>query len=349
MIELSQENRKKFFYNLLRIRMVEERIAELYASEQEMRCPTHLSIGQEAIAAGICTQLRKTDYVMSAHRSHAHYLAKGGSLKAMISEMYGKATGCASGKGGSMHLIDPSVGFLGAVPIVGSTISISLGAALSTKMKGEDRVVVAFFGDGATETGVFHESLNFAELHKLPIVLICENNFYSVLSPLSVRQPENREIYELAQAHGVKSYHGDGNILEEVYSIGKEAIDHARSGKGPVFLEFKTYRWLEHCGPLGDEHLGYRTTDEVDAWKLKDPVALSEKSLINQSVMTAQEVREFKEKIAEEIEEAVQFAKASPFPNRKELSTYLYADDNFFETRKEEITNGKTPYIRASA
>ena len=176
MVELSQENRKRLFYSLLRIRMVEERISDLYASEQEMRCPTHLSIGQEAIAAGICAQLRQTDYVMSAHRSHAHYLAKGGSLKAMIAEMYGKATGCAFGKGGSMHLIDTNAGFLGAVPIVGSTISISVGTALSAKMKGEDRVVVAFFGDGATETGVFHESFNFAKHHKLTIVLVCENN-----------------------------------------------------------------------------------------------------------------------------------------------------------------------------
>ena len=273
MVELSQENRKRLFYSLLRIRMVEERISDLYASEQEMRCPTHLSIGQEAIAAGICAQLRQTDYVMSAHRSHAHYLAKGGSLKAMIAEMYGKATGCAFGKGGSMHLIDTNAGFLGAVPIVGSTISISVGTALSAKMKGEDRVVVAFFGDGATETGVFHESLNFAQLHKLPIVLVCENNFYSVLSPLSVRQPDNREIYQLAQAHGLKSYHADGNTLEDVYSLGQEAVDYARSGKGPVFLEFKTYRWLEHCGPLGDEHLGYRTVEEIDSWKSKDPVA----------------------------------------------------------------------------
>ncbi|MBI4331624.1 MAG: thiamine pyrophosphate-dependent dehydrogenase E1 component subunit alpha, partial [Chloroflexi bacterium] len=179
---------KKLYYAMLRIRLVEERIAELYP-EQQMRCPVHLCTGQEAIAAGVSAHLTSDDYALSNHRSHGHYLAKGGDLKAMMAEIYGRVTGCSRGKGGSMHLVDLAAGFLGATPIVGSTIPMAVGAALATVMKGEKRVTVAYFGDAAVEEGVFHESLNFAALKRLPVVFVCENNFFSVYSPLSVRQP----------------------------------------------------------------------------------------------------------------------------------------------------------------
>src|SRR5207249_1080843 len=200
----------EFYWNMLRIRLVEERIAEMYP-QQEMRCPVHLCIGQEAIAVGVCAALDNTDYVTGGHRSHGHYLAKGGDLKAMVAELYGKATGCCEGKGGSMHLVDLPVGFLGAVPIVGSTIPLAVGAAFGAMMRSEKRVAVPFFGEGATEEGVFHESINFAALKKLPVVFVCENNNYSVYSHISVRQPANREVYSVAEGHGVESLQGDGN------------------------------------------------------------------------------------------------------------------------------------------
>src|SRR5574341_1329612 len=212
----------KLFYEMLRIRMVEEKIAELYP-EQEMRCPVHFCIGQEAVAVGMCAALFREDYVMSGHRSHGHYLAKGGDLKAMMAELYGKVTGCSQGKGGSMHLVDLSAGFLGATPIVGSTIPISVGTALGSMMRGERRVTAIFFGDASPETGVFHESLNFAALKGLPVIFVCENNLYSTASPLSVRQPEGREIFWLAKAHGVESYQGDGNDVIEVYTMAAQA------------------------------------------------------------------------------------------------------------------------------
>jgi TPP-dependent pyruvate/acetoin dehydrogenase alpha subunit len=315
---------RRMLRDIMRIRMTEERIKTLYA-EQEMRCPTHFSIGQEAVAVGVCAHLTREEQITSAHRSHAHYLAKGGDLKAMLAELYGKATGCAAGKGGSMHLIDQAVGFLGAVPIVGSTIPIGVGAALASVMQGAPVVTVIFFGDGAVETGVFHESLNFAAIHTLPVVMVCENNFYSVLSPLAVRQPEGREIVRLAEGHGVWSRQGDGNDADEVYALAGEALARARSGRGPAFLELATYRWLEHCGPLDDQHLGYRAPGEFDAWRARDPLKLYAERLERRGLVSAADLEAMARGIAEEIDDAVTFAKSSPFPTRDQLAAHLYA------------------------
>ncbi|KAB2939017.1 MAG: thiamine pyrophosphate-dependent dehydrogenase E1 component subunit alpha [Hyphomicrobium sp.] len=315
---------RELLASILRIRLIEERIAELY-TEQEMRCPTHFSIGQEAVAAGVSIHLRIDDLVTSAHRSHAHYLAKGGRLKPMLAELYGKETGCARGKGGSMHLIDRSCGFLGAVPIVGATIPIGVGAAFAAKMRREPTVVVVYFGDAATETGVFHESLNFAALHKLPVVMVCENNLYSVLSPLSVRKPAEREVFELAKGHKVLTLSGDGNDAFEVYNLAGRAVDHARDGNGPVFVEFKTYRWLEHCGPLGDEHLGYRPPGELGSWKARDPLRLLTDRLIAERQIAQADVDALRAGFAAEIEEAMAFAKQSTFPDRAQLNADLFA------------------------
>ncbi len=322
--QTSPDVARQMLYGIMRIRRIEERIRELYA-EQEMRCPTHFSIGQEAVAIGVCAHLKCDELMTSAHRSHAHYLAKGGDLKAMLAELYGKATGCAAGKGGSMHLIDRSVGFLGAVPIVGSTIPIGVGAAFSSVLQGHPLLTVIFFGDAATETGVFHESLNIAALHKLPVVMVCENNLYSVLSPLSVRKPADREIVQLAEGHGVFHRQGDGNNADEVYALTGEAVQHARAGKGPAFLEFKTYRWFEHCGPLSDEHLGYRPKGELDAWKERDPLKLYAVRLRQEGIVSETDLELMEKTIRAEIEEAVAFAKASPFPTRDQLDKHLYA------------------------
>lgn len=303
---------------MMKIRIVEERIAELY-SQQEMRCPVHLSIGQEAVSAGACLALEARDYVLSSHRCHGHYLAKGGDLNAMMAELYGKATGCSKGRGGSMHLVDLNAGFLGATPIVGSTIPIAVGTALGARMRGEDRVTMVFFGDGATEAGVFHESLNFAALKRLSIVFVCENNFFSVCSPMEVRQPVGRPIVDLARAHGIAGHQADGNEVEKVYRLSKAAVDAARAGQGPVFLEFLTYRWREHCGPNYDNDIGYRTEEEFLEWKERCPIKRYRERLVSEDGARATELDTMAKRLHEESDAAVAFAKQSPFPEPREM------------------------------
>jgi TPP-dependent pyruvate/acetoin dehydrogenase alpha subunit len=322
-LDLPEETYKALFKALLRIRIIEEKIAEVY-SEQEMRCPVHLCIGEEAVAVGVCAHLTRDDYVLSNHRSHGHYLAKGGNLKAMMAEIYGKANGCCQGKGGSMHLVDLAASFLGATPIVGATIPIAVGAALGTVMKGEKRVSVVFLGDAATEEGAFHESLNFAALKKLPVVFVCENNLYSVYSPLNVRQPEGRRIYEQAEGHGVKSYHGDGNDAIEVYRLAGEAIKRARAGDGPAFLELATYRWREHCGPNYDNDLGYRTEAEFQEWRQRCPVDRLKTQLLEDGILKQSDIDQLTADYQTEMDEAIAFAKESPFPDESTLMEHVY-------------------------
>ncbi len=291
-----------------------------------MRCPTHLSIGQEAIAVGVCAHLEREDYAISAHRSHAHYLAKGGDLKAMLAELYGKATGCARGKGGSMHLIDLSVGFLGCVPIVGSTIPIGVGAAFGAMLQSRDALTVIFFGDAAVETGVFHESANFAALHKLPVAFVCENNLYSVMTPMADRQPEGREIGQLARGLGLEAIQVDGQEVERVHELAGEAVGKLRRGAGPMLLEFMTYRWLEHCGPLSDVHHGFRPEGEYEAWMKRCPVTLARERLLGEGVFTPEGIETLDQEIGREIDAAVEFAKTSAFPERDQLLTNVFAD-----------------------
>lgn len=316
---------KDLYLRMLRVRAIEEAIATRYA-EQEMRCPVHLSIGQEGPAVGVCAALGAGDYVMSTHRSHAHYLGRGGALKPMLAEFYGRAAGCSVGKGGSMHLIDMKVGFLGATPIVGSTIAIATGAAFGVRLRGEKRMVVAFFGEGSTEEGVFHEAMNFASLKKLPIVFVCENNLYSVYSPLSVRQPV-RPLAALARAHAMKALKGDGNDVVATLRLAEKAIKHARSGAGPVFLELNTYRWREHCGPNYDNDIGYRTEAEFQKWKKRDPLARCEKKLAAAKAFKAGELEAAKARFQAEIDEAFAYAKACPYPDKSELLTEVYAEE----------------------
>ena len=310
------------YYSMLRIRLIEEKIAELY-SDQEMRCPVHLSIGQEATAVGVCAHLKQKDVVLSAHRAHAHYLAKGGDLKAMIAELYGKETGCAMGKGGSMHLIDLKAGFFAAVPIVGSTIPIATGVAWAFKMKKKDNIVVVFLGDGATEEGVFSESLDFASLKGVPILFVCENNFYSVYSNLEVRQAKDRKITKISESHGVKSYKGNGNDILEVYNITEAAINYVKNDKKPAMIEFETFRWLEHCGPNWDDNLGYREEGELQKWMDACPIKNFEKKLIGNE-LDKDKIINLKEKISKEIDEAFDYARRSPFPSIELLNQHIY-------------------------
>lgn len=324
-MKVDVNTRRQLFRAMLRIRMVEEAIAERYA-EQEMRCPVHLSIGQEGVAVGVCAALAEQDYVMSTHRAHAHYLAKGGDLKAMLAEIYGKATGCSSGKGGSMHLVDLNANMLGSTPIVGSSLPVAVGAAFGAWLKGERRVTVVFFGEGSTEEGVFFECLNFAALKKLPVVFVCENNLYSVYSPMSVRQRPDRDRVGLARAHGIEAVQGgDGNDVENVYGRARTAAKHARSGRGPVFLEFETYRWREHCGPNYDNHIGYRTEREFLKWRKRCPVGQYQARLLRDRALSKDDLAQIQASVRQEIGEAFDCAKAGPWPSPEHLETDLYA------------------------
>lgn len=309
---------------MLRIRVVEETIADLYP-QQEMRCPVHLCIGQEAIAVGVCANLTPRDYVLSGHRSHGHYLAKGGDLPSMMAEIYGRASGCASGKGGSMHLIDLAAGYLGSTPIVASTIPIAVGAAFGSKSRGEDRVSVVFFGEGATEEGVFHESVNFAVLHTLPVIFVCENNLYSVYSPMSVRQPESRDLMTLGRGHGVPSERGDGNDVLAVAALAAAAVDRARAGKGPSLLEFATYRWREHCGPYYDNTIGYRTEQEFDLWRQRCPIERLQHRMIDDRSITVDAIVTMRQELTAEMNAAVAFARASEFPDPSSMFQHVHA------------------------
>ena len=315
----------KIFYTMLRIRMVEERISELYV-EQEMRCPVHLCSGQEAIPAGVCENLGVEDFVFGNHRSHGHYLARGGSLKAMLAEIYGKATGCSGGKGGSMHLVDLSVNIIGTTPIVGGIIPIAVGSAFASFLKNNNEVTVVFLGRGATEEGVFFESLNFAALKKLPILFVSEDNLFSVYSPLNVRQPESRSNLALAQAVGVSSAKGDGNDVTRVWELTDEALSHIRGGKGPYFLELETYRWREHCGPSFDNDLGYREESDYLKWKERCPVENFKKKLIEKGTLDESVSEQMRKDIEIEIEEAFAYAKSSPFPEVSTMYENVYAD-----------------------
>lgn len=296
---------------MIRTREAEERIAALY-HEQEMRCPIHLCIGQEAVSAGVTAALCPHDLVFSGHRSHGHYISKGGDLNSMFAELYGRATGCAGGKGGSQHLVDIACGFMGSAPILSSTISVGVGAAWAAQLDGKDQITVVYFGDGATEEGAFHESANFAALMKLPVIFVCENNLYSVHSKMDIRQPD-RPISALGPAHGMPGVQVDGNNSIAVYNVAYQAVELARKGEGPTLIEASTYRWGEHCGPGDDISLGYREPHEVSEWKKRDPIALLEESI---SMKTVDKIRK---QAVLDVDLAVAFACSSPFPNAAEL------------------------------
>lgn len=323
-MKIKKKNIIKLYYEMLRIRITENQIAAKY-KEQEMRCPVHLSIGQEAIAVGVCQNLKKKDQIVTAHRSHAHYLAKGGSLNKMIAELYGKKTGCAKGFGGSMHLIDINAGVTAAVPIVGSTIPIGTGIAWSNKLKANKNIVVIFFGDGATEEGVFFESLDFASLHNLPVLFICENNQYSVYTHISKRQSKFRKIFKIAKSLGVNSIKMNGNSVEKIYLKTHRIINSIRKSSRPFLIELDTFRQTEHCGPNRDDNLNYRSDKYLKFWSKKCPINLIEKNLKKKKLISLKQTNLIKNKIEKEVLSAFYFAKKSKFPEKKLLRKYIYA------------------------
>lgn len=300
----------KELYNLmLKIRKVEERIIDLYPS-QEICCPVHLYIGQEAIATGVCKNLKKNDIIFTNHRSHGHYLAKGGNLKSFFAELYGKKTGCSKGYGGSMHMIDRENGIWGGSAIVGGAIPIATGVALSLKLKKENNVVVSFFGDGAVEEGVFHESLNFASLWNLPIIFVCENNLYATQTHLSNRE-SNQNIYQKAVAYNMPGVRVDGTNVLEIFGIMKLAYERALKGQGPTLIEAVAYRWKGHVGPNEDYEMGHRTKEELDKWKNKCPIKKYKDYLIKYNILQDTDIETINKNIDEEINQAVKFAKES--------------------------------------
>ncbi|MDO8522847.1 MAG: thiamine pyrophosphate-dependent dehydrogenase E1 component subunit alpha [bacterium] len=301
---------------MLRIRRAQEKIAEIYPqTPRRIQCPVHLCIGQEAIPAGVCASLRNDDFVFSFYRGHGHYLAKGGDLKALFAELYGKATGCSKGHGGSMHIIDTSVGFMGTSAIVGGQIPMAVGVALAFKLTQTDRVSVVFFGDGACEEGVFHEALNFASLKKLPIIFVCENNLYAVKAPLLARQPRDN-IFEKAGIYGMPGIRINGNKVLDVYNRCQRAIDFCRQGGGPTLIEARTYRWRGHLENtfFSDSLLEGRPQEEVDRWKKRCPVKSFENYLLSRGTLSRLDFEMILKDVDAEIASAVKFAEESSFP-----------------------------------
>ena len=312
---------ENLYKSAFRIREVELEISKRY-DEQKMRCPTHLSVGQEAVSAAFSKIALKSDFAVSTHRCHAHYLAKGGSLKKMLAEIYGKKTGCSGGKGGSMHLIDLNCKFMGSSAIVGNSIPIGVGLALSAKIKKTKQISYVFLGDGAIEEGVFYEALNFSIIKKLPVIFICENNLYSVYSPLSVRQPKGRKISNMCRSIGIKSSLCNGNDALKVFKSLQKVTKYVRKNKKPFFIEFDTYRWLEHCGPNLDNNIGYRSQKEFLLWKKKDPLLILKNKFTKSKI---KRINLIEKKIKKEIKSAFLFAERSPFPPQKNAYKGLYA------------------------
>lgn len=301
------------------IRTVEETIARMVSSGEVM-CPCHLCIGQEAVAAGVCAALSEGDSVWGGHRSHGHYLAKGGSIEALFAEVLGRTTGCSGGRGGSMHLMDIERGVLGTVPIVAATVPLAAGAALAYKMRGE---ALCFFGDGAVEEGHVHETLNLAALYRLPIVFVCENNFYSS----HLHWTERRRADNLNQAgafHSVPGVSVDGNDAEAVYQAAAEAVERARSGGGPALLECRTFRWRGHVGSSFDLDVGLNRRGELADWLLKDPISRCEERL---GELGCASLAAKKEIIRREVCDALDAARLAPEPSPERVFENVWSSN----------------------
>ena len=309
---------EQLYRSLYRIRRVEEEIARVYPTDK-IKSPVHLSIGQEAVSVAVCEALRPDDVVFGTYRGHALYLAKGGAMRQMVAELYGKATGCTKGKGGSMHLIAPEQGVMGTSAVVGTTVANAVGYAYALRYSRRDAIVASFFGDGATEEGVFAESLNFAALKRLPVLFVCENNGYAIHTPQARRQGTSA-ICERARAYGLPAELLGGNDVHLLCDRAREVVARVRAGEGPWFLEVLTYRWREHVGPGDDYHLGYRTPAEAAPWIAGDPVRrLGE-------MLEPSARRRIEEEVEEEIAEAFAFAEASPFPEPAELTSDVFKE-----------------------
>jgi len=311
-------------YRMMRaIRLAELRVVAIYPSDK-IQSPVHLSIGQEAVATGVAAAMNPVDRIFATYRGHAVYLAKGGSMRGMFAELYAKATGCAGGKGGSMHLVAPDKGLVGCSAIVAATIPIATGDALASARRGRDWVSIAFFGDGAFGEGVVYESFNFAALHCLPVLYVCENNELAVHSPIRSRH-RNTDLWQHGPPLGVQGRRLDGNDVLAVHAETSAALARIRAGGPPELLEFTTNRWQEHVGPGSDLHEAYRRgTPRVNTPEV-DPIERFRAELVKAGVVTDADFASWDTAIEAEIEDAVAFAESSPFPDPDALLTDVYA------------------------
>jgi acetoin:2,6-dichlorophenolindophenol oxidoreductase subunit alpha len=310
---------------MLLIRRFEEEVVRL-AERGEIVGAAHSYIGEEAVAVGACLALRDDDYMTGNHRSHGHPIAKGGQVQKAMAELFGKRTGFCKGKGGSMHLADFSVGILGESGILGSSIPTAVGAALGSKLQGTDRVAVAFFGDGASNEGVFHESINLAAIWKLPVIFLCENNQYAVTSSFKT-MVATENISDRAAGYDIPGVLVDGQDAIAMYEVVSEAVARARAGQGPSLIEGRTYRYLDHS--LGLSRIvraPYRTEEEVEVWKQRDPITIHQQQLLSHGIATQAEMDQMDVQVLQEIEEAVEFARQSPYPDPAELFEDLFAN-----------------------
>jgi TPP-dependent pyruvate/acetoin dehydrogenase alpha subunit len=307
---------------MLLIRRAEEAVARLVEAG-EARCPCHLYVGQEAIATGVCAALTTEDTVWGGHRSHGHYLAKGGSLTGMFAEILGKASGCSRGRGGSMHLFAPGVGILGTVPIVAGTVPLAVGAALAYKIRQEPHVAVAFFGDGTLEEGHVHEAFNLAALYRLPVVFICENNLYASHLHWTERRVADN-LYQAGQFHSIPGERADGNDVTQVWETAQRAVDRARQGNGPTLVEFRTFRWRGHVGASFDLDVGVERRGELSSWMLKDPIVQAEQELGAGQKDRARALAEAAAEIDREIEGALEAARAALEPSAGRVLEHVF-------------------------
>ncbi|MEQ8228955.1 MAG: thiamine pyrophosphate-dependent dehydrogenase E1 component subunit alpha [Rhodospirillales bacterium] len=319
-LKSSTETRLDFYRRMYLIRRTEEMLAERY-KEQEMRTPAHFGVGQEAVAVGVCSTLGTKDHVYSHHRCHNHYLACDGDIGQLAAELYGRETGCARGRGGSVHLTQKDKGFIISSAILGQTVAVAAGSAFAFHLDAKPYVAVTFFGEAACEEGIVYETMNFAAIHKLPLLFVCENNGYSTESPLAARQPEGTSLCRRAESFSIPTMSVDGNDVEAVHAAAAALTESIRKGGGPAFLECSTYRWLEHVGPYFDHEMQrtYRTREELEAWQKRCPVAQQRTRLIDDCSMTDTAVEEVEQDIERIIEDAITAAKAAPWPDVEQL------------------------------
>ena len=321
-MECSNEKMIGMLRTMITIRLFEEKIVDMYARGLVPGL-AHLYVGEEAVATGVCANLRKEDYITSTHRGHGHVIAKGAEPKFMMAELFGKKTGYCKGKGGSMHIADVDIGILGANGIAGGGLPLAAGAGLSAKLRKTDQVTACFFGDGSSNNGTFHESLNFASVHRLPVIFVCENNTYGI----STSQKQHQMIRDIsirAASYSMPGITVDGNDVMAVYEAAGQAVQRARAGEGPTLIECKTYRWRGHHE--GDPNQGrrYRTMEEVKEWMEKCPIRRFEDRLVEEKILTKPKIKKIWEEIQKEIDDSVEYANRSPFPEPKDLYEDVY-------------------------
>ncbi len=319
-LSLKKEQFSEMYRKMLEIRLFEEKVFDLYG-QNLVPGTIHLYAGEEAVAVGVCSNLNVDDYITSTHRGHGHCIAKGADLRRTMAEILGKKTGYCKGKGGSMHIADFAVGMLGATAVVGAGLPIAVGAGLSAKLRKTSQVVACFFGEGASNQGTFHESINMASVWALPVVFVCENNLYAMGTRQS-RTMSVQNVADRAAAYGIPGVIVDGNDVLVVYEAARTAVERARAGKGPTLIECKTYR---HKGHSRVDSGKYRPKEEVEEWLGKDPIKRFRQAMLGNGILTQTELEHVEQEVADEVADAVKFALDSPYPEGKEALENVYA------------------------